>query len=75
MKIKIVKKGNSKVKTMSICPFMVDVPPGQARSKNAGPRCCRGAEKPIIKAATCLPAPRPGHAAPALRDAPTGRCQ
>jgi hypothetical protein len=27
MKIKIVKKGNSKVKTMSICPFMVDVPP------------------------------------------------
>jgi hypothetical protein len=27
MKIQIVKKGNSKTKTMSICPFMVDVPP------------------------------------------------
>ncbi len=27
MKIQIVKKGNSKVKTMSICPFLVDVPP------------------------------------------------
>ena len=27
MKIQVVKKGNSKAKTMSICPFMVDVPP------------------------------------------------
>ena len=27
MKIQVVKKGNSKVKTMSICPYVVDVPP------------------------------------------------
>ena len=27
MKIQVIKKGNSKVKTMSICPFVVDVPP------------------------------------------------
>lgn len=32
MKIQIVKKGNSKVKTMSICPFMVDVPPEAAKN-------------------------------------------
>ena len=27
MKIQVIKKGNSKVKTMSICPYVVDVPP------------------------------------------------
>ena len=27
MKIVVIKKGNSKVKTMSTCPFVVDVPP------------------------------------------------
>ena len=27
MKIQVIKKGNSKVKTMSSCPFVVDVPP------------------------------------------------
>lgn len=27
MKIQILKKGNSKVKTMASCPFLVDVPP------------------------------------------------
>jgi hypothetical protein len=27
MKIQVIKKGNSKVKTMSTCPFVVDVPP------------------------------------------------
>jgi hypothetical protein len=27
MKIQIVKKGNSKVKVMGICPFLVEVPP------------------------------------------------
>jgi hypothetical protein len=27
MKIQVVKKGTSKVKTMSICPWMVDEPP------------------------------------------------
>ena len=27
MKIQVVKKGNSKVKTMSACPFVVDIPP------------------------------------------------
>ena len=31
MKIQVVKKGTSKVKTMSICPWMVDEPPA---SKN-----------------------------------------
>ncbi len=32
MKIQIVKKGDSKVKTMSICPFLVDVPPEAAKN-------------------------------------------
>lgn len=32
MKIKIIKKGNTKVKTMSICPYVVDVPPEAAKS-------------------------------------------
>lgn len=27
MKIQVVKKGNVKVKTYSVCPFLVDVPP------------------------------------------------
>ena len=27
MKIQVIKKGNAKVKTMSSCPFVVDVPP------------------------------------------------
>ena len=27
MKIQVIKKGNSKVKTMSACPFVVDIPP------------------------------------------------
>ena len=27
MKIQVIKKGTSKVKTMSVCPFVVDVPP------------------------------------------------
>jgi hypothetical protein len=31
MKIQVVKKGTTKVKTMSICPWMVDEPPA---SKN-----------------------------------------
>jgi hypothetical protein len=26
MKIQVIKKGNSKVKTMSVCPFVVDCP-------------------------------------------------
>jgi hypothetical protein len=32
MKIQVIKKGNSKVKTMSTCPYVVDVPP-EAASK------------------------------------------
>jgi hypothetical protein len=31
MKIQIVKKGSSKVKTMSTCPFFVDIPPEAAK--------------------------------------------
>lgn len=31
MKIQVVKKGSSKVKTMSICPYVVDVPPEAGR--------------------------------------------
>jgi hypothetical protein len=27
MKVQVIKKGNTKVKTMSICPYVVDVPP------------------------------------------------
>jgi hypothetical protein len=27
MKIQIVKKGNSKVNTMSVCPWVIEVPP------------------------------------------------
>lgn len=27
MKIQVIKKGNSKVKTMSACPYVIDVPP------------------------------------------------
>lgn len=27
MKIQIVKKGNTKVKPMALCPFLVDIPP------------------------------------------------
>jgi hypothetical protein len=33
MKIQIVKKGDSKVKTMSVCPYLVDVPPEAAKDK------------------------------------------
>jgi hypothetical protein len=32
MKIQIVKKGNSKAKTMSVCPFLVDVPPEASKA-------------------------------------------
>ena len=31
MKIQVIKKGNSKVKTMSVCPFVVDVPPEESK--------------------------------------------
>jgi hypothetical protein len=31
MKIQVVKKGSSKVKTMSMCPYVVDVPPERAK--------------------------------------------
>jgi hypothetical protein len=27
MKIQIVRKGNTKVKTMAVCPWIVEVPP------------------------------------------------
>ena len=27
MKIQVIKKGNSKVKTMEVCPWLVEVPP------------------------------------------------
>lgn len=33
MKIQIVKKGDSKVKTMSVCPYLVDVPPEASKNK------------------------------------------
>ena len=32
MKIVVVKKGNAGPKTMSICPFVVDVPPEGPKS-------------------------------------------
>lgn len=32
MKIQVVKKANTKVKTMSMCPYVVDVPPEAAKS-------------------------------------------
>jgi hypothetical protein len=31
MKIQVIKKGSTKVKTMSICPFVVDVPPEEGK--------------------------------------------
>jgi hypothetical protein len=31
MKIQIIKKGNSKVKTMSVCPYVVDCPDEPAK--------------------------------------------
>ena len=31
MKIQVIKKGNSTVKTMSVCPFVVDVPPEESK--------------------------------------------
>ena len=31
MKIQVIKKGSSKVKTMSVCPYVVDVPPEAAK--------------------------------------------
>jgi hypothetical protein len=31
MKIQVIKKGTSKVKTMSICPYVVDVPPEEGK--------------------------------------------
>jgi hypothetical protein len=33
MKIQVVKKGSSKVKTMSMCPYVVDVPPESAKKE------------------------------------------
>jgi len=27
MKIQVIKKASSKIKTMSVCPYVVDVPP------------------------------------------------
>jgi len=33
MKIQVIKKGNSKVKTMSICPYVVDVPPEASKKE------------------------------------------
>lgn len=33
MKVQIVKKGNTKVKTMSVCPYVVDVPPESAKKE------------------------------------------
>jgi hypothetical protein len=27
MRIQVVKKGTSKVKTMAVCPFLIDEPP------------------------------------------------
>ena len=27
MKIQVIKKGNSKAKTMEVCPWLVEVPP------------------------------------------------
>ena len=33
MKVQIVKKGNSKVKTMNVCPYVVDVPPEAAKKE------------------------------------------
>lgn len=31
MKVQVIKKGNTKVKTMSVCPYVVDVPPEAAK--------------------------------------------
>lgn len=31
MKIQVVKKGNSKVKTMAVCPWVIEVPPEAAK--------------------------------------------
>jgi hypothetical protein len=33
MKIQVLKKGTSKVKTMSVCPFVVEVPPEEAKKE------------------------------------------
>ena len=32
MKIQVVKKANSSVKTMAVCPWVVEVPPETAKS-------------------------------------------
>jgi hypothetical protein len=32
MKIQIVKNGNTKVKPMALCPFLVDIPPEAKKS-------------------------------------------
>ncbi len=32
MKIQVIKKGNTGHKTMSICPYVVDVPPEASKS-------------------------------------------
>lgn len=34
MKIQVVKKGNNKVKTMAVCPWVIEVPPEAAKSGN-----------------------------------------
>jgi hypothetical protein len=31
MKIQVIKKGNSKTKLMSVCPFVVEVPPEEPK--------------------------------------------
>lgn len=31
MKIQVIKKGSTKVKTMSVCPFVVEIPPEEAK--------------------------------------------
>lgn len=33
MKIQIVKKANTKVKPMAMCPFLVDIPPEAKKDK------------------------------------------
>jgi len=34
MKITVVKKSSTKVKTMSVCPWMVETPPEMDKDKN-----------------------------------------
>jgi hypothetical protein len=34
MKIQVVKKGSSKVKTMAVCPWIVEVPPEASKANS-----------------------------------------